>query len=57
MVAECQKICTFYVVLDVCLEILKFFSEEAEVESEPGYSSDCARFSSIFVFYDIVIPL
>ena len=34
-----------------------FFSEEAEVESEPGYSSDCARFSSIFVFYDIVIPL
>ena len=25
VVAECQKICTFYVVLDVFLEILKFF--------------------------------
>ena len=51
------KIYTFYVVLDVFLEWLTFFSEEAEVESEPGYPNDFARFSSIFVFYDIVIPL
>ena len=47
----------FYVVLDVFFEVLTFFSEEAEVESEPCYSSDFARFPSIFVFHDIVIPL
>ena len=47
----------FYVVLDVFIEVLTFFSEEAEVESEPCYSSDFARFPSIFVFHDIVIPL
>ena len=52
-----KNIYSFYVVLDVFLEVLKFFSEEAEVESEPGHSSAFARFSSIFVFYDIVIPL